>query len=172
MQRKAYIQVYTGQGKGKTTAALGLALRAVCADLKVYMGQFFKGQDYAELKAAQLLRGFSMEQYGLVHFIKGKPKSEDYQAAKTGFERAKEALHSQSFDLIILDEINTALSLGLLDEDEVLAMMDNKPDNVELVLTGRGASQKIMDKADLVTEMKEIKHYYQNGVMARKGIEY
>ncbi len=172
MDQVGYIQVYTGDGKGKTTAGLGLALRGTCSGLKVYIGQFLKGQDYAELKAVQYLPNLSMEQYGLPSFIKGKPSEKDLEIAAAGFDRASEALESGYFDIVILDEINTAVEIGIVEEEKALKLMDSKPDHVELVMTGRGASEAIMARADLVTEMKALKHYYDDGVMARKGIEF
>ena len=172
MDQTGYIQVYTGDGKGKTTAGLGLALRGTCAGFRVYIGQFLKGQDYAELKATQYLPQLSMEQYGLPSFVKGKPSEKDLEIAKAGFERATEAVESGYFDIVILDEINTAVDIGIIEEDRVLKLMDKKPEQVELVLTGRGASPTICAQADLVTEMKAHKHYYDQGVMARKGIEF
>lgn len=171
MLEKGYIQVYTGNGKGKTTAALGLILRAVCAGNKVFMGQFMKGQDYSELKAVELLPGFKMEQFGGAAFLNGKPTEKDIRDAKDGLSRMKEIVASGGFDLIVFDEINTALFFGLLSVEEVLQVINMKNDNVEIVLTGRYAPQEIMDRADLVTEMKEIKHYYNQGVDARVGIE-
>ncbi|MCL1983631.1 MAG: cob(I)yrinic acid a,c-diamide adenosyltransferase [Clostridiales bacterium] len=171
MLEKGYIQVYTGNGKGKTTAALGMALRAVCAGNKVFMGQFMKGQDYSELKAAEYLPGFEIEQFGSPTFISGKPTSEDKANAKAGLERMKNVLAAGSCDVVIFDEINTALYFGLVSAEEVLSSLDIRQGCTEVVLTGRYAPQEIMDRADLVTEMREIKHYYTQGVGARVGIE-
>jgi cob(I)alamin adenosyltransferase len=171
MSDHAYIQVYTGNGKGKTTASLGLALRAVCAGKKVFIGQFIKGMDYSELKAPEMLSGLTIEQFGRDCFIRNKPTPEDLRIAALGLERSKEALFSGEFDVVILDELNVALYYQLFAEQEVLDMMDAKPDAVELVITGRYATDAVMNKADLVTEMREIKHYYAKGVQARKGIE-
>ena len=171
MLEKGYIQVYTGNGKGKTTAALGLALRSVTAGFKVYMGQFMKGQDYSELKAPDLLPGFTMEQYGSPDFLTGKPTEKDYEGAAKGLQRIKEIVASGNYDVVIMDEINTALFFGLIKVEEVLDIFNNKPENMEIVLTGRYAKDEIIEKADLVTEMKEIKHYYEKGVLSRTGIE-
>jgi len=171
MENNGYVQVYTGNGKGKTTAALGLVLRAICAGKKIYMGQFIKGQDYSELKAMDLLEGLTMEQYGDLHFIKNEPSPLDYEQASEGFKKAEKAIQSQKYDIVVLDEINVAVQLNLIPEEDVIRLIKEKPDRLELILTGRGASQNIIDAADLVTEMREIKHYYQKGVQARVGIE-
>lgn len=171
MLEKGYIQVYTGNGKGKTTAALGISLRALCAGNKVFFGQFMKGQDYSELKACSLLPGLAMEQFGGLCFIAGKPSEKDIADAKAGLERMREALTSGEYDLVVFDEINTALFFKLLTVEEVLSVLDLKPEKTEVILTGRYAPQEIIDRADLCTEMKEIKHYYNAGVDAREGIE-
>lgn len=166
------IQVYTGNGKGKTTAALGLALRASGAGLRVYIGQFIKGSSYCELKALKRIPNISIEQYGRGCFIKHKPQDKDIMLACTGLKRAGEIISQKKFDLIILDEINVALGLGLLKIKDVINLLNGAPDNIELVLTGRGAHPKIKKLADLVSEIKEVKHYYKKGFQARKGIEF
>jgi cob(I)alamin adenosyltransferase len=179
MPEKGYVHVYTGDGKGKTTAALGLALRAALAGLKVFIGQFMKGQDYSELRVSELpleqLTGGSIEiaQYGTSRFIcQGeKPGSEDLERAAQGLEDLRARLVSGSFDVIVADEINMALRFDLIKLDDVLALLDERPEHVELVLTGRAAAPELIDRADLVTEMAEVKHYYAQGVLARKGIE-
>lgn len=171
MLEKGYIQVYTGNGKGKTTAALGLILRASCAGHRVFLGQFLKGRETSELRAARLLPGLDIEQFGDAAFIRGKPSEEDFARAEAGLERAGEALLSEAYDVVVLDELNTALSLGLLPVKKVLDLIALKPEKTELILTGRSAPQEITERADLVTEMKEIKHYYKAGVGAREGIE-
>ncbi|SKC49674.1 cob(I)yrinic acid a,c-diamide adenosyltransferase [Maledivibacter halophilus] len=168
---KGYIHIYTGNGKGKTTAALGLALRALCAGKKVYMGQFVKGMKYSEVKAQEYLSGFKIEQLGRSCFIDRVPEQEDIEAAKSGLEKCKEILSKGEYDLVILDEINIALYFKLFDVEDVIKMLEKKADHVEVILTGRYAPKELIDIADLVTEMKEIKHYYTQGVMARKGIE-
>lgn len=169
---KGYVQVYTGNGKGKTTAAIGMAVRAVGAGLKVFIGQFVKGMYYSELKSLErFYPDLIIKQYGTECFIFRTPKQEDIDVAKKGFEEAKEVIKSGKYDLVILDEINIALYYKLVSLDDVLTLIDQKPENVELVLTGRNAPQEVIDKADLVTEMKEIKHYYAKGVEAREGIE-
>ena len=169
------IHVYTGNGKGKTTAALGLAVRAACAGLKVYMGQFMKGSDYSELALPGHFPGLIvMEQYGTPNLLcKGVEPSElDRDKAKEGLDLILRVLKSGDFDLVIADEINVTVHLGLLNEGDALELFSNRPRNVELVLTGRYAPESFINKADLVTEMKEIKHYYQTeGLEARKGIE-
>ncbi len=171
MLNKGYIQVYTGNGKGKTTAALGIALRAICAGNKVFMGQFMKGQDYSELKAPDFIPTLKIEQFGDPEFLKGEPTPKDYENAKKGLNTIKEAIVSGNYDMVILDEINTTLFFKLIELEDVLEILALKPENMELVLTGRYAPEEIIEVADLVTEMKEIKHYYTKGVMARRGIE-
>jgi cob(I)alamin adenosyltransferase len=170
--KRGYTQVYTGNGKGKTTAAIGLAVRAAGAGIKVFIAQFIKMGDYSEIKA---LKRFSdlitVEQFGLGRFTNGKPSREDIDAARAGLERVKEILVSDEFKIIILEEANVAAMLGLFPVQELLKLIINKPYDKELVITGRGASPRIIENADLVTEMKDIKHYYQKGVRARLGIE-
>lgn len=167
-------QVYTGEGKGKTTAAFGLALRAIGRGLKVYVIQFIKGGfDYGELHIVNELPRIKLAAYGRGQFIEGEnPTEEDLRLAREAFEHAKKVVQSKEYDIVVLDEINVAMSLKLLDVGEVLALIEDKPEKVELVLTGRGAPDAIIEAADLVTEMVEIKHPYNEGVGARKGIEY
>ena len=168
------IQVYTGDGKGKTTAALGLALRATGHGLRSYIGQFLKGRSYGELESVgRLSPEVTLEQYGLsgwIHVDQVTP--EQREAAQEGLARARRALLSGKYDIVVLDEVNMALHFGVLSEEEVLDLIDDKPPEVELVLTGRRAPQAIIDRADLVTEMKEVRHPYHRGVPARRGIEY
>ncbi len=169
---KGYIQVYTGNGKGKTTAALGLALRAAGAGLKVYIGQFLKGRKYSEIKAVERFSDLlTVEQFGGKRFIIREIKKIDRKLAGEGLKRIKEIILSGSYDLVILDEINVVLHLNLLEEEEILEVIKSKPPHVELILTGRSAPARIIDAADLVTEMKMIKHYFTQGIKARKGIE-
>ncbi len=169
---KGYVQVYTGNGKGKTTASLGLAIRAAGAGLKVFIVQFLKMGDYSEIKAlARFSDLITVEQYGLGRFVKGKPSPEDIEAGQKGLERVKSVIAAGKHDVVIIEEGNVAVMCGLFPIEELLNIVDKKPDNVELIITGRGAAQSLIDKADLVTEMKEIKHYYQKGVAARVGIE-
>ena len=169
---KGYIHVYTGDGKGKTTAAFGLALRAVGAGLRVYIAQFVKGMKYSELNSVKKFNDLiTLKQYGRSCFIKRKPEQADIDIAQNGFDEIKEIIKTAKYNLVILDEINIAVSYNLIDEDDLIKLMESKPDDLELVITGRYATPNIIEKADLVTEMKEIKHYYQNGVKARLGIE-
>jgi len=169
---RGYIQVYTGDGKGKTTAALGLALRASGHGLRTYIGQFMKGQRYGELDALRDHPYITIEQYGDVRCIRREEVTPEHVAqAHRGLERAREAMLSGRYDLVVLDEVNVAIWFGLLDVEEVLALLDERPEGVELVLTGRRAPRELIARADLVTEMREVKHYYQQGVTARRGIE-
>jgi cob(I)alamin adenosyltransferase len=169
---RGYIQVYTGDGKGKTTAALGLALRACGAGLRVYIGQFLKKGRFSEVRAiARGLPGVKLEQYGRGPFVRGKPSPADVQAAATGLKKLAKALSGGAYDLVIADEINPAVAIGLLPASEVVRLMDGKPPRVELVLTGRGAAPPVIRKADVVTEMKCVKHYFDRGVGPRRGIE-
>jgi cob(I)alamin adenosyltransferase len=168
---KGYIQVYTGNGKGKTTAALGLALRAAGAGLQVFVGQFLKQGDYSEIRALSLFENVTVEQFGMGRFVRGMPSDQEKAAARKGYDRLCAILEAGGHDLIIVDEGNVAVTCQLISEEELLTLMEKKPGNVELVITGRGASPAVINRADLVTEMKEIKHYYHQGVAARKGIE-
>ena len=169
---KGYIQVYTGNGKGKTTAALGLSLRAAGAGLKVIIVQFLKSGDYSEIKAlAKLSDLITIEQYGLGHFVRGKPSPEDMEAGKKGLERVRSIIADGKYDVVVIEEGNVAVTCGLFSAQDLLDAIAGKPDHMEIVITGRGAAREIIETADLVTEMKEIKHYYQKGVKARHGIE-
>ena len=169
---KGYVQVYTGDGKGKTTAALGLALRAAGAGLRVYIAQFVKGMKYSELNIIPKLQKFiTLKQYGRNCFIYKSPEEEDIKAAQEGLREVKEIMCSGEYQVIILDEANIATYYKLFTADDLLNFIHEKPEDVELVITGRMADPKIIEAADLVTEMKEIKHYYRKGVEARDGIE-
>jgi cob(I)alamin adenosyltransferase len=171
--KRGYVQVYTGNGKGKTTASLGLGLRACGDGLKVYMLQFMKGRRYSEIDAIEKLENFTISQHGRDEFVsKEDPEQIDIDLARTGFEKSGEVLLSGEYDVVILDELNVAVDFGLIPIEEALNLIRAKPEHVELVLTGRGAPEEFMELADLVTEMKEIKHFYQKGVEARKGIEF
>jgi cob(I)alamin adenosyltransferase len=171
MLTKGYIQVYTGNGKGKTAAALGLALRSRCAGYKVYIGQFMKGQDYSELSAMKYFENLLMVQYGDMFFVHGKPSVKDMVMARSGLAQISGVLISGAYDVVIFDEINTAVYFNALNEAEVLEVLYKKPEHVEVILTGRYAPEGFIKIADLVTEMKEIKHYYNRGVPSRTGIE-
>ena len=169
---KGYIQVYTGNGKGKTTAALGLALRAAGAGLKVYFAQFIKGMDYSELHSIKKLsENITLKQYGRECFIYKEPDEDDIKAARRGFDEVSQIISKGTHEIVVLDEINIAIYYKLISVEEILELINTKPENVELVLTGRNVDKRIIERADLVTEMKEIKHYYRKGVNARKGIE-
>jgi cob(I)alamin adenosyltransferase len=165
------VQIYTGDGKGKTTAALGLALRAAGWGVRVYIAQFMKGQDYGELHSlAKFAPQITIERFGQPGFIR-QASAEDIALAQQGLAHAQAALVGGEYNIVILDEICIALHFNLLELDQVLQLIDQRPAAVELVLTGRRAPQELIDRADLVTEMKEIKHPYQRGVPARRGIE-
>lgn len=168
---KGYVQVYTGNGKGKTTASLGLALRAAGAGLSVYIAQFLKNGEYSEIKALSKVKGVTIEQFGLGKFVRGNPSEADMAAGAAGYLRLCEVLKENKHDMVIAEEANVAVMCNLISEKELLALIDMKPENVELVITGRGATDAVIERADLVTEMKEIKHYFKNGVAARIGIE-
>ena len=170
---KGCVQVYTGNGKGKTTAALGLALRAVGRGLKVCVFQFIKGGGpYGEhLIAEKLAPFFTIIQTGRPGWVNTKDITEDRRMAQEAFLQAKELLTSGEYELFVCDEINGAVGFGLIDVEQVLELISLKPERVELVLTGRNAHERVIEAADLVTEMREIKHYYKAGVPARTGIE-
>ncbi len=169
---KGYIQIYTGNGKGKTTAALGVALRTVGAGKKVFIGQFLKSGDYSEMKPLnEMADQITVEHYGLGRFIKGHPTKEDIEAGISGFMRVSQIMNKGEHDLIILDEGNIAVKYNIISEQDMLSLFEKKPDHVEIIVTGRGATPKIIEKADLVIEMKAIKHYFGKGVSARVGIE-
>ncbi len=171
---KGLVQVYTGDGKGKTSAAFGLALRAVGRGFKVYVIQFIKGGfDYGELYVIDRLPNLTLKTFGRGKFITSKqPEKEDMKLANDALKLAKEIVERGENDVVILDEINVAINLKLVDLEEVLNMIHKKPSHVELVLTGRNAPEDILELADLVTEMKEIKHPFKKGQQARIGIEY
>lgn len=167
-----YVHIYTGDGKGKTTAALGLIMRASGAGLRVYLGQFIKGGDYSEITA---LRGkfpdVTVEQYGISGFIKGNPSEQDIQAAGQGLNKLRQAMLGGKYDIVIADEANCAVTAGLFPVDRLLALITEKPPAIELIFTGRKADPRLIEMADLVTEMKAVKHYFKQGVAGRRGIE-
>lgn len=167
------VQIYTGNGKGKTTAALGLALRAVGRGFKVCFFQFIKGGGpYGEHLAAERLAPlFTLIQTGRPGWVNTKDITEDRRLAQEAFQQAREILVSGDYDLVICDEINGAVGFGLVDVEQVLELIRIRPNHVELVLTGRNAHERVIEAADLVTEMCEVKHYYKTGVPARNGIE-
>ena len=173
-QTTRYLQIYTGNGKGKTTAALGLAIRAAGSRLMTFMVMFMKDYPYGEVRA---LKNFSdsitIERYGNDTFVfeKRLPSDTDKAAIRKGMERGRAAMHSGKYDIIILDEICCCPYFKLIDEDDLLPLLDERPESVELILTGRYCPKSWIDRADLVTEMTEVKHYYQQGILARKGFE-
>jgi cob(I)alamin adenosyltransferase len=169
---QGYVQIYTGDGKGKTTAALGLALRAMGHGMRTYIGQFMKGQPYGELDALRDYPLITIEQYGDIRCIRREEvTSEHITQAQRGLSQVRKAIRSGQYDIVVLDEVNVTVWFGLLTVEEVLAFLDERPAHVEVILTGRRAPQELIERADLVTEMREVKHYYQQGVPARKGIE-
>ena len=171
--KKGLVQVYTGDGKGKTTAALGLALRALGQGLRVYVIQFMKGVPYGELNLLRTLPNISIIQFGNPQWVDPDNISEEERLrAQQGFDHAKEVIHSSKYDIVILDEINVAVSLKLLPLEPVLDLIRSRPEKVELVLTGRSAAQEVVELADLVTEMRLVKHPFEKKIGARRGIEY
>jgi cob(I)alamin adenosyltransferase len=171
---KGLVQVYTGNGKGKTSAAFGIALRAIGRGLKVYIIQFIKGGfDYGELYVVDKLPNLKLKAFGRGKFVTQRPaEKEDVKLAEEALILAEEVVKSGEYDIVILDEINVALNLKLIKTKKVLELMKNKPKHVELILTGRYAPNEMIEAADLVTEMKEVKHPFNKGFQARKGIEY
>jgi cob(I)alamin adenosyltransferase len=167
------VQVYTGDGKGKTTAALGLALRAFGAGMRVCLIQFMKKDDSSEIKTLrERLPEILVSQYGTGDFTVAAPGPDDIRAASRGLSDAEEFMISGLYDVIILDEANTAVHLNLFLIDELLRLINRKPPKVELVITGRNAHPSLIERADLVTDMRMVKHYFKQGVKARRGIEW
>lgn len=167
-----FVHVYTGNGKGKTTAALGLAVRAAGAGMTVYIAQFLKSGNYSEIRGLERFSDLiTVEQFGSGRFIKGVPAPEDLDAAGRGLRKIGDRMSSGKDRLMILDEALVAVSVGVIPERSLLDIIENRPAHLELVLTGRGATPRLVARADLVTEMKEIKHYFQAGIEARVGIE-
>jgi cob(I)alamin adenosyltransferase len=168
------VQVYTGEGKGKTTAALGLAMRAAGHGLRVYIIQFMKGwPNYGELKSVGGHPQITLRQFGRPEFVDPeKPEPADVEMAKEALREARQVLTSGSYDLVILDEVNVALKYGLIELKEVLTLIEEKPQDIELILTGRYAPPEVIERADLVTEMREVKHPYRIGIKGREGIEW
>lgn len=173
-RRRGYVHLYTGSGKGKTTAALGLALRAAGHGLRVYVGQFLKGRECGEHRALVNHPLITVEQFGADGFVTldQSDASDLRAAAERGLEHCWEAALLGAYDVVVLDEVDVATAFGLLSTDDVLALVEARPRHVELVLTGRHAPERLVDRADLVTEMREVKHYYRDGVLSRPGIEY
>ncbi|MGQ1889865.1 cob(I)yrinic acid a,c-diamide adenosyltransferase [Thermophagus sp. OGC60D27] len=167
------IHIYTGNGKGKTTAAIGLAVRSAGAGKKVFFGQFVKDMAYNEVALIRRqIPQIEHELFGRGCFFGRKPEQEDYDAARNGLDKIKKITHSGDYQLIIMDELNIAIQYNLLTVEEILSFLDSVPPDTEVVITGRNARQELIDRADLVTEMKEIKHYFNEGITSREGIEY
>jgi cob(I)alamin adenosyltransferase len=175
-KKRGLIIVYTGSGKGKTTAALGMALRGIGHDFRILIIQFIKGSwKYGELEAAKRLHPYLKIMpmgRGFIHFNKEGATPEDIKAVVGAWEIFKEKMKSNEYDMIILDEINNVISYDLLMLEDVLESLRCKPDGLHIVLTGRGAPPEIIEIADLVTEMKEIKHPFQQGIKGQKGVEF
>ncbi len=170
---KGYKHIYTGNGKGKTTAAIGLAVRASGAGKKVFIAQFIKGRSSSEVVAISgYLPNITIKLFGRENFILREPEEEDFIITKNGFKEVVTHVFSRYYDMVVLDEIFIALHYKLITEQTLTSFLQTAPDNMEIVMTGRNASQKFIDMADLVTEMKDIKHYFKNGLHAREGIEY
>lgn len=166
------IQVYTGNGKGKTTAAIGMAVRAAGAGMRVCLIQFCKGRRYSELNCLKEIKNVTVLRFGRTCFIRRTPSAEDCALARKGLTQAKKTIQSRKYKLIILDEINIACHLGLIKPSDIIELISITRPNQELILTGRYAHPKILSCADLISEIKEKKHYYQKGIKARKGIEH
>lgn len=168
------IQIYTGKGKGKTTAALGLAMRAAGHGMRVIIIQFMKGRiNYGELQTVKNVPNISIEQYGRPDFVNPEDTDpEDIRLAEEGLKRAEETIMSKKYDLVILDEINVAVDFGLINVKDVVTMLQKKPKHIELVLTGRHMPEEFAQYADLITECREVKHYFKKGKRSRKGFDY
>ncbi len=170
---RGYLQIYTGNGKGKSTAAFGLALRAAGAGMRIYIAQFVKGLNYSEITAVrQQLPQITLRQFGRGCFIEEKPTDEDVVAAREGLTVVSEVLTSGEYDLVILDEATIAINYDLFTVSELIDLLKRRAPNCEVVVTGRYAPEELIELADLVTEMREVKHYYRQGIEAREGIEY
>jgi len=170
---QGFVHVYTGQGKGKSTAALGLTLRAAGAGLRVFLAQFLKCGQFSEIKALKRFDDLvTVRQYGSGGFIKDQPEEKDFALARQGLEETRQALLSGEYDMVIMDEANVAVHHGLFGPKALVDMIDQKPKHVELIITGRHADKRVIEKADLVTELLEVKHYYSEGTSARKGVEF
>lgn len=168
---KGYVHIYTGDGKGKTTAAFGLAVRALCAGKRVFVGQFVKSMQYHETRMVDKFEGIGIEQFGNGCMLTREVDEEDIRMAHRGLERCEEILLSGEYDILILDELTIALYLGLLELADVVKLLQSRRPETELIITGRYAPQELIDMADLVTEMREVKHYYTQGVLSRDGID-
>jgi len=171
--KKSLIHIYTGNGKGKTTAAIGLGVRATGNGLKVHMVQFMKGRRYSEIDALEFIPNFTVFQSGRDEFVsKENPDQIDIDLARNGFEHAKKIINAGKYDLVILDEINVAIDFNLIPLKNVIKLLEGKPEKIEVILTGRYADPELVRQADLVSEILEIKHPYNDGVQSRKGIDW
>lgn len=170
-ERIGHIRLYTGNGQGKTTAAFGTALRALGAGKRVFVGQFVKSMKYNETKAADIYPNLRVEQFGAGCFIERELKSEDIDAARKGWRRCEEAMSGGEFDLVVMDELTIAIYYGLLAVEQVLEGVNGRASATEIIITGRYASQELVDAADIVTEMREVKHYYTEGVLSKDGFD-
>lgn len=170
---KGYIQVYTGNGKGKTTAAFGLALRAAGAGKRTFFGQLIKSKAYSEIEAVAkyLPDSITTRQYGHGCFIGKSPEQADIDAAKNGLKDIENIILSGEYDIVVIDEANVAVYFNLINVEDLIEVIKKKPEQTEIIITGRYAHESILEVADLVTEMREVKHYYQKGIAAREGIE-
>jgi cob(I)alamin adenosyltransferase len=169
---KGCVQIYTGDGKGKSTAAFGVAARMAGRGGRVFIGRFMKGLESGEIIACGNIPGIDCEDFGTGKYIVGTPSAEDFAEAERGLSRVCEALASGEYDMVVMDEINTTLRFGLVTLDSVTDVISKRPGHTELIMTGRDAPQELMDAADLVTEMRVVKHYFDDGVPARLGVEY
>jgi cob(I)alamin adenosyltransferase len=167
-----YVQIYTGDGKGKSTAAFGVAARMAGRGGRVFVGRFMKGLTSGEFLYSDNIPGIEYEDFGSEEYIVGTPSDRDFSCAEHGLRRVSETLESGEYDMVVMDEVNDALLFGLLTLDAVLEVVAKRPVRTELIMTGRGAPKRLMDIADLVTEMRSVKHYFDKGVMARPGVEY
>lgn len=169
---EGYIKIYTGNGKGKTTSALGLAVKALGAGKKVFIGQFLKSGHYSEIKALkQFPEQLTVEHYGLGKFVRGKPSEDDKKAGILGYQKIFKVLEEKEYDLVIIDEGNVAVKYGIITEQALLDLFNMKPEHVQLVVTGRGATPAVIAQADQVAQIDEVKHYFKKGIKARVGIE-
>lgn len=169
---KGHIKIITGNGKGKTTSALGLAIKAVGAGKKVFIGQFLKSGKYSEMNALKMFPDqITVEHYGLGKFVKGNPSNDDIISGKKGYKKIVRILEKNEHDLVIIDEGNIAVKYGVISEQSLIDLLDIKSDRMDLVITGRGATPAVIERADHVIELKEVKHYFKQGVEARVGIE-
>lgn len=172
MKRMGKVQVYTGDGKGKTTAAMGQAVRALGHGHRVLIIQFLKGRLSGEIEVLGKIGNVTIERFGSSKFVCGNPTQADITLAKEGFEKTKKAVLSGRYDLVILDEINILIDYEMLDVNQVVELIKGRPNGVELILTGRNAHPQVVEAADLVSEVRAVKHYYKEGIGARPGVEY